>query len=307
MIKVIESWRETPDVGELFPFDMWSSLFRGWRKKKLIALGMLSNSGKSRLVAMLAAYFGIFKKKPLLILENEMSKNDFDAAILSAVCNNKHFGFNLNISEVRIVTGEYSNEEEYEKVKEVAKYIEQNTRIRFLEMSDYSDSKITTEVKKHCLGYGVEYLFYDTMKDYGMASWEKLKATSVLLKDLCNELNIAGMATIQLTDDTVNFNICDLTSMNVASSKQVKHVLDHLVFGKLISRNEYEDYLILNDGWGDYPLDLKKKYMGMIVDKNRAGPKGSVMAYEINLDTNEWVEVGLLKRNCSEKDKKKKK
>jgi replicative DNA helicase len=296
MTKSIDQWRETPSMGIELPFPILTYLFRGWRKKKLIIDGMLSNDGKSRRMSMVAAYIGVLKRKNCLILVNEMEEEEIKAAMLSAICNNNHFGFNLNIPERKIVLGEYDNEEQYESVKKVGKWVEENTCIRFMELNDYSDQKITNEVKKHALGYQTEYLFYDTLKGHGGDSWELVKQTATLIKDLCNEMNIGGYATIQLTDDSVNFDIHDLTSMNIANSKQLKHITDHLTFEKRIEKYKYDKYVIVNDDWGEFPLDNNKLYYGLKVDKNRAGSKGSVIAYECNLDENTWNEVGFLKR-----------
>jgi len=296
MVESIDKWRETPSMGIELPFDMLTYLFRGWRKKKLIVDGMLSNDGKSRRMSMVAAYIGVLKKQNCLIMVNEMEEEEIKAAMLSAICNNKIFGFNLNIPERKIILGNYDNDEQYLSVKNVAEWIEENTRIRFLELSDYSDQKLTNEVKKHVLGYQTEYLFYDTLKGFKNDNWELVKQTATLIKDLCNEMNVAGYATIQLTDDSVNFDIHDLTSMNISNSKQIKHVVDHLTFEKRIEKYKYDKYIIENDGWGEHPLDNNKMYYGLKVDKNRAGSKGSVIAYEVDLNLNVWNEVGFLKR-----------
>lgn len=297
MEQQVLKWLESPDMGVSFPWDIWTSLFRGLRKKILIVDGMLSNEGKSRRMFTLVAYLGVLLKKPMLVMINEQSKEEAEAALITTVANSKAFGFCINKPEREIVLGEYKDEEEFEKIREVARYIERNSKVHFLEMNNYSDDDLEREMKKHVLGLNVEIVVYDTLKGYKTDQWETVKQTTTKLKDLANELNIGCYATIQLTDDSLFTNVEDLSSNNIANAKQLKHVVDHLVLERRIPLNQYDKYMIKSDEFGEKPLDKKKVYYGQKIDKNRAGGKGMTLVTEVDLDLNTWDEVGYLIRN----------
>jgi len=305
MIQVVKDWIKKPAMGTAFPFDLWTFFFRGWRKGKLIVDGMLSNEGKSRRMSFIAAYTSLKLGKPILVMVNEMGEEDIKAAMLTAVCNNSVFGFNLNVPERNIVLGEYDNEEQYNKVLEVADYFEKHTKIYFQEMNTYSDDEIDHSVRKHVLGLGVEFIFYDTLKGYKTDNWETVKQTTTKLKDIVGELKIKGYATIQLTDDSLFINVFDYSSNNIANAKQLKHVVDHLILEKRLSKDEYHKYIYYNEDWGgEIPLDNNKTYYGLKIDKNRAGTKGQVLCHEVDLDLNTWEERGILLKNQEIKNKK---
>lgn len=313
MKSCVEKWRKVPAMGITLPWENWTSLFRGWRRKKLIIDGMLSNEGKSRRLTFLLAYSSLILKKKCLMMANEMDEEDIKAGMITAVCNNPIFGFNYNIPEANIVLGEYKDEEEFEKVCEVAEYIENNTTMFFKDMSsDYSDRNIENETKKHVIGLGCECIFYDTLKGYKTDNWETVKQTATKIKDLCSELNVRGYATIQLTDDSLFVDIMDFSSNNIANAKQLKHVVDHMILEKKIEPIDYNTYNIV-DEWGtEMTLEEYNKhdksgiawlYYGQKVDKNRGGGKGMVLCSQVNLDLNVWQEIGILTKDYSQKSK----
>lgn len=296
----IEQWKIKPDIGEEIPFPIWHSLFRGWRKGKLIVDGMMSGNGKSRRASKVVAYIGIKKRIPILVLVNEQEEEEWDAMISSVIANNKEFGFLKNddfIEETDILLGKCTDEQ-YEKLDKISDWVEQNTKIYFLELDKYSDSDLEREIKKHVLGLGVKFIFYDTMKGYKTDNWESVKQTTTRIKDLCKELKIGGYATIQLTDDTVMTD--ELTSMNIANAKQLKHVVDHLVLEKQIDKSKYDKYEIEakgeNGSWGKIQLDRNKTYYIQKIDKNRGGSTGLNLITEVDLGKNLWIEKGYLVR-----------
>lgn len=300
--KKIEAWSVTPDMGEEFPFPTWTNLFRGWRTKKLILDGMLSNEGKSRKVARIAAYISLLKKRPTLILANEMDEDEFFAMLLSTVMNSKEFGFNYGIPERNVLLGYYDSEEQYNQAIEVGKYIEENTKIYFLEMNSYSDDDLKREIKKYSL-LGVEYVFYDTLKGYKTDAWDTLKQTATLLKDIAKELDIGVYGSFQLSDEASNLDIEDFTSGVIANSKQMKHICDHMLIGRRIPKHKYEKYLIKTRDWGNRSLDFNKIYYANKIEKNRGGEKDLIIVYEVDLNLNIWNELGFLERANSEKKK----
>ena len=87
-----------------------------------------------------------------------------------------------------------------------------------------------------------------------------------------------------------------MTSSQIANCKQIKHILHTLVLYKEIPHSMFHRYgYLYNDAdWGDpvvRDLDVNKRYYIGNVDKNRFGQKKKLL-FELNLDTNVWVELG---------------
>jgi hypothetical protein len=160
-------------------------------------------------------------------------------------------------------------------------------------MENYSDEAIEHEMRKHVVGRGVEYIFYDTLKGHKADGWELVKQTTTKIRDLVKALNVGGYATIQLTDDSSYIDIFDFSSNNIANAKQLKHVVDYLVLEKKLQKSDYQNYRYIDDWGQEMELDSQKVIYGSIVDKNRAGAKGMVLMQEVNLDLNTWKEIGL--------------
>lgn len=189
---------------------------------------------------------------------------------------------------------------EYRYVKQIAHWIdtEMGNRIKIVETgSDYSDTDLKQIIENTCLAEGIEYVFYDTFKSDkdAIGEWSAMKKTATLLSEIAKKRNIFIGANIQLTDDA---NLCkplELTSSNIANSKQIKHVLDALCLFKEIPYGEFNNYVYWN-GTTDKPqivekLKSEKRYYVCRIDKNRAGIKPDIL-FTLNLNTNIWEEVG---------------
>lgn len=335
MNEAVVSWIDKPSVGILTPYEQLNELFRGFKKGKLLANGMLSNAGKSRFMILLASFISLVKGEKVLVLANEMGKDDFKACLLVTVINNTWFkelhGVDIEKPEREIVMGLYRDKdgnflqrlededgnfietledykdrlkrdsEEYNKVMEVSNWIESNisNKIFFKQLFDYSDEVLDMEIRKHKLVHGVDYIFYDTLKPYGQEDWGMFKQTTTKLSTLAIEIDVFIYTSIQMTDDTVFTDVFSLSSNNVASAKSIKHVLDMMLLSVHLKKEEYHKYKIITlDGkWGKsstIDLNVDKRYVASVVEKNRLGRKDVVPVYEVNLDLNTWIEVGEL-------------
>ena len=196
----------------------------------------------------------------------------------------------------------YQNSQAYRNVLKVAEWIDsqENNIIFFDRLTDYSDRNLEFMIRKMNLSKGVKYFIYDTLKGYKDETWSVLKQTTTMLSDLMGEINCCLWADIQLTDDSVYTDIFSFSSNNIANAKQMKHVLDHLILGKRLEKQEYNKYKIIPDDnacWGSKePLDLNlsKKYYALKVDKNRSGDKDKIPIIQVDLNKNIWVEQGYL-------------
>lgn len=326
---------ESPDMGLSMPYPVLTDLFKGIRKKIMLVVGMLSNEGKTRYMAKLATYLAFFHGEKVLLMLNETTEEEIRHCIITTVINNPEFqllhGIDINKNEREITLGQYRDRkgefiyrntdengnyietvEEFEqrlmiesdefiKVMQIAEWVEEQSKgkIYVKEMIDYKDEVLEFEIRKHKITKGIDYFFYDTLKNDNdsIGEWAAFKKTATMLSELCKEIDVFMYGSIQLTDESVHLDVFDLTSMNIANAKQIKHLLDQLCLMKRIPKESYHKYsYIPTKFWGDVKLqslDQKKTYYGCVVDKNRSGEK-KVTLFEVDLNKNIWNEVGVL-------------
>jgi replicative DNA helicase len=332
----VKKWLLKPQMGLEIPFKLLNEMFRGLRLGKMFALGFLSNEGKTRLAILLASFIAFCKGEKVYLIANETDEDDIRACLLTTVINNEFFkqihGVDIGKVEREIVLGIYKddtgkvierkinddgeyieNEDDfsarvynessaYRKVLQVAEWIDsqEGNTIFFERLKDYSDNNLEFKIRKTALSKGVKYFIYDTLKGYKDENWAILKQTTTMLSDLMGELKCCLWVDIQLTDDSVYTDIFSFSSNNIANAKQLKHVLDHLILGKRLIKEEYHKYKVIpneNMCWGEImemDLDLNKTYYAIKVDKNRSGSKDKIPVLEVDLDKNIWLEIGHL-------------
>ena len=332
---------DRPQMGLPFPYPIMSETFSGIRKKQFMAWGMLSNAGKSRFLMKIISHLAFVENQKVLLLANEMSYEEMKECMITTVLDNPEFqkmhGFIQLKPQKEIVNGIYrdkngkiiprevddfgvmklTKEEFIEKLTKeypdfnltikAMKWLDEKfmQKLYIIDMgADYSDGALQELIENAKNVDGIDYVFYDTFKADKEASgdWSKLKNTATMLKELAKELDIFIGANIQLTDDAITVDPLNLSSLNIANCKQIKHVMDGLCLFKGIPKSEYNKYgyvqILRDEKTGAkmkselLPLDINKTYYVCRVDKNRNGDKPNLM-FELNLDFNTWFEVGL--------------
>ena len=272
---------ETPDLGIKLPFPIMNDIFRGAKKRSCMAVGMLSNSGKTRLMTMIIAFFSLILNEKVLVLLNEMTIEELRYALITTVINNFEFqelhGLKLKKIEKEITLGLYkdkngnfiyplkdedgntietieeyaervaNNSYEFVQIMKIADWIEDSMKglIFSKDISTaYDDKTLEFEIRKAKLTLGVNYVFYDTAKSdiSAIGDWAAFKATVTKLTELFKELDMFGYLSIQLSDDANYINPDELTSSNISNAKQIKHVLHTLCLFKEIPKKMYHKY-----------------------------------------------------------------
>jgi replicative DNA helicase len=326
-----------PQAGISYPWPVIDEMFRGCRLSKAVLNGFLSNEGKTRNLIMLFAYIALVKNQPVLIMSNEMDEEDLRSCLITTVINNECFQelhkIKIKKPESEIVLGKYRDSngafierevdedgifiesesdyttrvyqqsEEFKQVLEIGKWIEEkkDKLIFFKDVGDdYSDERLEFEIRKHHLVYGISYVGYDTFKGYKSDEWSMIKQSFTKFKEITKELNIFSWSVFQLADLSIDTDIFDLSSMNIANAKQIKHVVDYMLLGKKIDTEDYGKYQYLNLNSYGTPgisqLNANKKYFAMKPEKNRGGSKNNYILFEYDLDYNIWLNAGILQR-----------
>lgn len=304
IVNVYEKWKETPDIGIEVFYYIVGQLIRGWRIHKLNATGLHSGAGKSRYISLIAMGIGIVLQTPILIIVNEQDKEEWDSLLITAVVNNIFAPkTGIYVDEDKIITGQ-CNEKEDKVCKEAAQYIQERSKIYFQEAQIYDYQSLKRVLKVHKMK-GVNFFIYDTFKPFrgnSGATWEMFVKTSEELKNICGSkkkggLDMAGWITFQLTDDSQFDTI--LTSSSVASGKQIKHNLDYMSLGRVLSYKEKKKIQVKilqkdNPFNGDIvDLDPKKEYYIFFNDKNRGGKDKQKIIYEVDKGKIIFKELGF--------------
>lgn len=326
-----------PDMGEPLPYPIMNSMFRGLKLGSTMGVGMLSNSGKTRFMTKIIAYLTLVLKQRVLLLLNEMTVEDIRKCLITTVINNPEFkelhGIDITKPERELALGLYKdrngeyiyqkldsngdpletpeeyikrveeNSDEFHKVMEITKWVEDKTQ-ELIYAKDlatgYDDRTLEFEIRRAHVTQGINYWFYDTFKSdvNAMGEWAAMKASETKLTGLSQELGMFGYLSFQLTDDAEYAKPNELTSNNIANSKQIKHGLWTLELAKEIPKADFSKYGYYqsDEEWGkDVVCDLKedKRYYVFNTDKNRFGDKKKIVM-EVDLDLNTWIEKGEL-------------
>lgn len=272
---------EKPDLGISLPFPILNDIFRGCKLGSTMAVGMLSNAGKTRFMTMIIAYLTLVNHERVFVMLNEMGIEDLRKCLITTIINNKEFqklhGIKLKKPEKEISLGLYknskdeyiyqktdnngeilesteeyikrvsANSEEYNKIMKIAEWIEAETNeLIFVKdmASGYDDRTLEFEIRKANLTHGVKYFFYDTCKQdtNSTGDWAALKATVTKLTDIAKQLEMFGYLSIQLTDDTEFCQPDELNSNNIANAKQLKHTVWTMLLFKEINPKDFYKY-----------------------------------------------------------------
>lgn len=336
MSGMVNEFIDRPAMGIRTFFPTYNELFLGFRKKSMMCFGLQSNFGKTRLLAKVAAYNALVQKEKTLLMLNEMDYQQLKVAILTTVINNDEFrylhGYKITKIEKEIKLGLYRDDDgnmiqrledektpsyikrisemssEYRTILKISQWLEQDVYEKLLTVldvrKDYTDGTLANHIRKSARkGYG--FIAYDNLKNEtdNLGNWASLIRTTTVLSETAKNEGVFLWGSLQLTDETANYDVMDLQSNNIAASKGLKTVLDSLILGKEIDKEKYDKYGYISTsdtGIGKQtnmilPLPKNDNYVlqGHVPDKNREGSKIK-MLIRVSLDLNTWEELGLL-------------
>ena len=336
-LKLVDSYLLRPQMGIQTPWFAYNDAFKGLLPSRVLIQAFKSNEGKSRNLTYLIAYVTLIQKKKFMMLSNEQQESDVRNCLLTTVINNKEFqelhGIKMHKTEEELTLGKYHPDDDptgfierkkgesdedyitrikstkdYQNVKYITEWMDQQLEGKFYFRDitdDYSNERIEMELRRCSVVYQCDAFAYDTAKASGMDDWKELKRIITNITELAKQLQLTGICTFQLSDESENISIFDFNSTCLASSKQVRHVVDCLTMGRKLKKDEYHlcNYIPHeeDDSWGEpveRSLDDNKDYFSIKIDKNRVGSKDDIILFEIDLNTNTWNCIGyLVKKN----------
>jgi hypothetical protein len=289
MVEMVEGYCDIPYLGTPFKFKKYTDYFLGMNAGDIMLSFGYVNTGKSRKAVSMIADLVFKRNKRVGMFDNEMSAIKTRNCLITTICNDPDFGFELGVKERNIKLGQYKDLNEKNKVLEVAKFVESKKDMWYFKpVYDFSDEVLDMEIRKAVLGLDCEFIFYGTLKGYGKAQgeWATLKTTTNMIKNLSQELGVYTHLSAQLTMDSAKLDIFDLDETNIGESKGIAQIADFAVIDKEISKSLAEKCLIKTKD-SSVPLDKNKRYNGSKIIKNRDGGK-VVFVQEYDLDLNIW-------------------
>lgn len=203
-----------PEVGLPLEGEIYNTVTRGARLKKLYIDSGASGTGKSRRMVGNACHLAIPMyynteteswentglESKVLYITTELEHAEVQTLVLAYVS---------GINEDKILNNKYTNEEK-ERIELAIQYIRQYNNIIIEFLPNPTLASVQTIVKKHALQDDIEYLFYDYIhitsgltegRDKNTRDDVILMLLSDTLKNLANELNIHISTATQLNGD----------------------------------------------------------------------------------------------------------
>ena len=216
--ELIESLKETPELGYPLFGKYMNTVTRGARLKKFYLRSAATGVGKSRAIAADVCYIGcsqmydletnkwisIGQSEPVLYIATEQDLSEIQTMMLA---------FLSGVDEQHILDGEYWAGE-WERVQKAAQIIKQSP-IFFESLPDFSLKDIENTIIRGIREHGLKYIFLDyihtsmkileevTKRSGGVRLREDniLFMISIRLKDLCNQYGVFIMSATQLNAD----------------------------------------------------------------------------------------------------------
>lgn len=233
--ELLESLKETPEIGYPLFGKYTNTVVRGARLKKLYLRSAATGVGKSRGMVADCCYIGcdqmynlekncwetIGKPEPTMYIATEQDLSEVQTMMLA---------FISGVDEEHILTGQYFAGE-WERVVKAAQILKQSP-IYFESLPDFSLKDIENTIKRNIREHDVKYIFLDyihtsmkileeiTKRSGGVRLREDniLFMISIRLKDLCNQYGVFIMTATQLNSDYVDSETPDQNLLRGAKS-----------------------------------------------------------------------------------------
>ena len=286
---LLESLKNTPELGYPLYGPYVNTVLRGARLKKFYLRSAATGVGKSRSMVADACYIGCSqmydtvnnkwistgKAEPVLYIATEQSLDEVQTMMIA---------FLSGVNEEHILDGEYYAGE-WERVTKAAQLLKQS-KIMFESLPDFSLKDIENTIKRNVREYGCKYVFLDyihtsmkileeiTKRSGGVRLREDniLFMISIRLKDLCNQYGIFIMAATQLNADYVTAKQYDQNLLRGA-----KAIADKIDVGMIMLQTSPEDLTSLE------PMLQKHGYdrpgIKISIYKNRRGKHKGILLW----------------------------
>lgn len=221
LLELKEELKKIPEMGVPVFGELYNTIIRGARLKKLYLRSADSGGGKSRAsigdacISSIGEFYNLEKKQwinynlkePTLIIVTELEIEEIQTMILACIS---------GIDEEKILSGNYSREEE--NILDEASKIIEDSPLWIEHIPNFDINDIERTVKKYKLEHNIGYVYFDyvftsvkmLMEIASKTKGMKLREDNVLyifmerMKFLCNTLNLHISTSSQLNGEWEN-------------------------------------------------------------------------------------------------------
>ena len=279
--ELLESLKETPEIGYPLYGKYMNTVTRGARLKKFYLRSAATGVGKSRAIAADVCNIGCFQmydleshkwvsigaSEPVMYIATEQDLSEVQTMMIAFVS---------GVDEQHILDGEYFAGE-WERVQKAAQIIKQSP-IYFESLPDFSLKDIENTIIRGIREHGTKYIFLDyihtsmrileeiTQRSGGVRLREDniLFMMSIRLKDLCNQYGVFIMSATQLNADYTESETPDQNLLRGAKS-----IADKIDLGMIMLETTKKDREALEPMVKK--MGIKMPNIKISVYKNRRG------------------------------------
>lgn len=251
--ELLQSFKEQPETGLPLEGDIYSTMARGARTKKVYLNSASSGVGKSRSAAGCAAklgfpyYYDEEKEDwiqtglgvPVLFITTELEHNEVQTMFLSYIS---------GVNEEKILSNRYDSIEERERVEKAVEIMENTHNVYIEVIPSPSIESVAAKIRLYALQKGVSYVFYDyihvstatytTKKDMRDDVWLMLFVDK--LKQLANELDIFISTATQVNANAYEDREVKNESM-IRGAKSIADKTDFAMITSAITKQQEKD------------------------------------------------------------------
>lgn len=297
----IEEWDKGTMKGFPVGFPILNYRLAGVHKENLLLHLAHIGNGKTTSSILFYVIPAIENGENVCIIANEQGISEFRQMILASVVFNKikYYGMNRQ----KFIRGNFSAEDK-EAMRAGAQWLKQQEgKISFVEVADYSVGIVKKIIKKYSkLDYGL--FIFDTLKpnvESNERAWAEFSEVAKELFLLAKKEKVAIVATAQLSAESMSRRFLDLSC--IGKSKAIAETATQVVMFRTLTREEKEKgtkvFQFEKDETGKYlkqrkiiDLDPDKDYVVLFTPKNRFGDVGPQIVYERNMSFNTMHEIG---------------
>ena len=291
--EAIREWNKGSDVGFRISSKMLNYQLLGVHKKNLML--HLSGIGFGKTSSVIAWYIipALEDGNNTTIIANEQDKDAWMKMILATVLFNK-IGKVDEFSRHRLSTGGYTDEQ-FSKMDEAAEWLNnQKGKLSFVEMENYNIAAVKKVITRQSK-LNNSLFIYDTFKgsnDAAQNQWGEFSEVAKELFLLAKHLDVAIVATAQLSPDAMSRKFLDLTC--IGRSRGIAETATSVCMFRPIAPEEIDKitgYVYEGKIKREVKLDKDKSYICVYTPKNRYGQVSPQIIMERNLNFNSYKDV----------------
>lgn len=248
-----------------------------------------SSTGKSSMAITIMLSM-LSQNKKILIISNEQKAKVFRINFLVWLLYKRNHYY--KVSKKKLMNGDLTAEDK-KQIASVQEYWREqgyDEMVRFVSIADANMAIVKKKIRENVLRYGVDFVFYDTMK-LDFANSQDKKEYLSLIQDsrdfdaLAKKYDIIILCSLQLAINSLGKLFLDASMLS--QSKAIKEVCETLIMMRTVYQEELQEdnklycnpfrLVKIGDKWQEEPYepDPSAVWRAIFIDKSRSGSNSS--------------------------------